>query len=534
MQYTWKLFKWNGGDISKRTELSQYLTVPIFLEKRLNERLSSGEVVLDGVPTLEYLMPFMPKTKLTVERWVDGRLEKYYDYVVDHDDVEHYAGCPEICCHRIYLIEPSVVAQGMHCDNFSLTYRLNDVTLDYKTVVPDGEKAVKSLKEIENNNKFERPEGEEKNNAWDYPHISNGTVYYENGYYYKWSDTSSIDGLLKRINGQQANTVKFTIPTLKCYANTESGSIFLFDCPVRCIVTRDTRINGVVQPKELVQVLNYLYTPGNIVQDRNDMYMYNSGGKAGLRYLSNEKVNHASIHYHLQIFRRTSLTGFPAIINTSIEETEKTVSFETTALTADEVNDKKEYVYSVTFTVSPYESGGLIQSYRKKCNITIHKPWDWWNNGVWGYSYSTTDENITSFQSDQARITLSFYATNLTTTIPTPFLLKGEPYNCYDLLRKAMLTCEDRLIDNSVTGLDEQTQDGIKYPIEPSEEWKAKLKQTKMYESVFEQKNLWEVITQLGYYLHVVPYLEFARDGEEKFILRQQDRKERWYEDDRI
>ena len=525
MKYIWKLYKWNNGDIAERTDLTQYLIEPIFLERRLNERLSSGEIVLDGVPTDTMLTPLSPKTKLTIERRF-GDIVDYYDYVVDHDDVEQYRGCPEYCCHRIHLIEPSVIAQGMHCDNFSLTYELNDVTLEYKTVVPSGAPVVKATREIPNNYRFERPVGAVQidANGWHYRRDYVGMLYYENSYYYQWSNTTDIDNLLQKLNGLEEQDIDFDIPTLKCYAHTEDGDIELFECPVRCRITRRTLIDGVEQSGSALTVVDHFYNPGITVQNRNDRYMYKSGGKAGLRNYPNDNYS-ANIgsepHATVILFQQSKLSNFPALINTSGAPTQKNVSFTTTKLTPEDQNNKLSYRYDVQFNIEPYESGSIVSGYRRQCVKTVHDG-TWWNPfDPATFAYKITAVSTSYKTSGDCQITLSFYAADQTTTIPTPFLLKGVPYNAYDLFRKAMLTCDTRVIDNSVTGLDEQADgNGIKYPIEVEENWANKLKQTKIYESVFENKNLWEVITQIGYYLHAVPFLEFARDGEEKFILR--------------
>ena len=50
------------------------------------------------------------------------------------DDVEEYLGASNLCCHRLFMTEPSVIAQGMHVDNIALTYELQDVTLNYKVI----------------------------------------------------------------------------------------------------------------------------------------------------------------------------------------------------------------------------------------------------------------------------------------------------------------------------------------------------------------------------------------------------------------
>jgi hypothetical protein len=105
-----------------------------------------------------------------------------------------------------------------------------------------------------------------------------------------------------------------------------------------------------------------------------------------------------------------------------------------------------------------------------------------------------------------------------------PFLMSGVKYNCYDLLRRALLTVDTQVIDNTLIGLDSMldenyVEQGIQYPILVSRAWNDRLKTATMYETMFEQKNLWEVLIQIGYYLHAIPYLEFADDGTDRFTL---------------
>ncbi|MCL2599232.1 MAG: hypothetical protein FWD76_04915 [Firmicutes bacterium] len=134
MQYYWTCHKWQDGQ--KTTDYTQYLGEPIFIEDRLDEQLDTGQITLEVMP-IESKDAFAPKTKFRLERYATKDytdVPRTWDYVVDHDDVELYAGYPSICCHRIHLIEPSVIAQGMHCDNIALTYELQDVDLNYRTI----------------------------------------------------------------------------------------------------------------------------------------------------------------------------------------------------------------------------------------------------------------------------------------------------------------------------------------------------------------------------------------------------------------
>ena len=89
---------------------------------KLDETLDSGEVVLKAMP-IATRNAFPPKTKFRLERYTTEDYTdtpRKWDLVVEHDDVEEYEGCPEICTHRVNLIEASVIAQGMHVDNIAL------------------------------------------------------------------------------------------------------------------------------------------------------------------------------------------------------------------------------------------------------------------------------------------------------------------------------------------------------------------------------------------------------------------------------
>ena len=137
MKYYWRVFLWEGG--SKSTEYTDNLIAPIFLEDKLDETMDTGEIILENMP-IATRKAFPPKTKFRIERYLNADYTgepKKWDMVVEHDDVEEYVGLPEICCHRIHVIEVSVVAQGMHTDNMALTYELQDVEMNYKTTQSD-------------------------------------------------------------------------------------------------------------------------------------------------------------------------------------------------------------------------------------------------------------------------------------------------------------------------------------------------------------------------------------------------------------
>lgn len=535
MQYNWKIFKWN--DANDRTDLTQYLIVPIFLELRCNEQLSSGQVTLDCVPTNFCSSPFAPKTKFTLERYVGESMDKYFDFVVDRDDVEFYSGCNEICCHRIQLIEPSVFAQGMHCDNFALTYELNDVTLKYKTIISSDEKAIPYNSEVVGR-LFQRPDWNYGTGSNDLPHgigwykdAGNFTTYYTNSYIYKWSGLEALDAFNASLNGQAPHDISFTMPIIKCYANNGTNVAYeLFDCPTRCRVYCQMLKNGLPSGSETL-VKSQLYNPPSVKNvDENDRFMYNIAGLAGLRgtktgQRSFRNASHLSVGS--KVFMEDEIVNLPAMINVNnINNSSREVAFSTMPLTEDDFNKELSYQYSIELVIEPYQSGAFIQQISYKCITVFDGGWFW---GLFGGDETTntvTLENQIMPAVTELSASVKFLCRNMAEKAPSnPFLLKGDKYKCFNLFRKAMLTCDTQILDNKQIGLDAMYDNngneiGIQYPIEVDDKWEHKMKDTVMYESVFENKNLWEVLQQIGNYLHAIPYLEFARNGKDRFVLK--------------
>lgn len=302
MKYFWRVWKWENGQKTK--ELTEYLSTPIYTEPHLDETLGTGEIILDPYPASERIA-FPPKTKIRIERYLTKDFSdspKIYDYMVDSDQVEEYVGCPEICCHRIELIDPSVVAQGMHVDNISLTRELNDNDLNYKTTISSTETVRLTKKEIIGNG-YERPNlkfgASGRNGTGWYKTLGSGSYKFTNSFRYVWSNTASLDNVLLNLNGlNDNNIVSFTIPTLTCQFLNQTVPETLFECPIRTKVVRTTLMNNQKVSNSEEIIVDHFYNPVNI-QNRNDYVMWNKNGKAGLKgedkslYLRNAPTENA-------------------------------------------------------------------------------------------------------------------------------------------------------------------------------------------------------------------------------------------------
>lgn len=522
--YHWRVFLWESGH--KSTEYTDNVVAPVFLEDKLDETLDSGEIILKSMP-IASKRAFPPKTKFRLERYITEQYSdtpKTWDMVVDHDDVEEYEGCPEICTHRVFLTEASVVAQGMHVDNIALTYELQDVTLNYKTVVGKSDSlADKGAITIANNGyqtpihsnpQIKIPEGEQSH-----------TYTFENSYYYRWSEYDALQALKYEQDGREARTIAFNIPTLKvqgCYQTGAWSDIFEMRTETKIVQRLYNKDGVVIEEKtifervcdrnqfesertdavykvfQLVPPAGYEYPPLRASATAIADYDYNDTG------LLCEIKKQFSDLYTEGMQRIAQNIGST---DTNIS-TDKSVSFQTAVLSEEQLNAGMYYEYEIVCVAkTPINTNVVPTYYARQCYVL---------NNSYGLHQNMLSPTTTTINTSMIYINAKFRIVDLSVTVEgDKFLASAEKYNCYDLVRKAMLTCDTQIFNNNTVGLET-----IQYPIVIDEETAAELRARTVYETTFEQKNLWEVLLQSGYYKHAIPFLDFATDGTDRFALK--------------
>ncbi len=512
--YYYKLFIWKNG--KKETDLTNYLLAPIFLEDRLNEELSTGEVILDAVPRELYPIPFAPKTKMRIERYRDKDFKdrlKYWDMVIEHDDIEEYTGCPQYLCHRIHLIEPSVIAQGMHVDNIALTYELQDVTTEYKTYRTDTTKVVPDTQNIEYYKKIHLNKVD-KSLTSEVSGVTKG--YFENSYAYNWDKadiTKLANAIKKEYNVRDEHTIEFDIPKLYCYGSSGSGEFDkqLFQIPVFARVIRYKTQNDTELYNTREVILEQESGPASITSANDDWY-YSDGKVAALRTID-KNANLKVLNYFKNIYSQDSVIS-------QVKEYKNHIKFTTPSLSVTEAEDKKKgYKYVVELRANPVNANGMIiyfsvETFTSSSLFVQKGEFKHYINEKTNPDniYINTDFQVHDMSSDKEYGNL---------------IKKGIKYSCLDLIRKALLTVDTQILDNNINGLDEfykdetgaEYQTGIEYPILIDPAWHDRLFTAKVQETVLENKNLWEVFLQIGYYLHAIPELKFAENGTDRFIL---------------
>lgn len=525
--YNFKIWLWKNGH--KHKEYTKYMVEPFFYEDRLDETLDTAEVILDSMPISEKTA-FPPKTKFRIEMYSDGDenpIEKY-DMVVEHDDVEEYVNAPDICCHRIHLIEPSVIAQGMHVDNIALTYELQDVTLNYRTTKSDelGETITGKLSG-KNRERYDRklvygtittkPEPE--------------TSYFENSYSYSWENYEELSNSNKLLDGTVEHKISFDIPKLKCFHFNGENLVELFEVSTITKVFR-RYIKG--DNVDWIEIAEYTNGPSVLPKNNNQsvcvipteiepdaMYFANI---RTLEYGLDTHGNPKDVKRSWYFFRGKFDTPITHIEENEVERIEITTEY------FSEAKIESGYGCEYKIEIYPKYTNCLLTYYKAK-----HTGYD--NGDVYGtllYCGKTAEctNEITYASVEDLTISAVFKCTNrFSIEESDPFLKKAEKYSCYNLLQKALLTTDTQMIyigEHALTSDRIQMYEELNYenkysPIIVDSNWVEKLKNTTMFESVFENKNLWEILLQIGYYLHAIPYLEFVEnlgnDDKDRLLL---------------
>lgn len=514
MKYQYKVFLWENGH--KSTEYTNNLIAPIFIEDRLNEELDTGEIVLDRMP-LSTKNLFPPKTKFRIERYLisdPNQLNKKWDMIVDHDDVESYLGSDDLCCHRISLIEASAITQGMHIDNIALTYELQDVSLNYKTYKEDFTK-LNDLVEVEDS-PVQAPIKQPNDASSDFEYSDGGRYnYFRNAYSFVWSNVDSIKGLTLNLSVNEVHTISFEIPTLKCQGCPNSSSyqdLFEMNTITRVWRTETSYNSPVGNTRTLI--LEKKFGPASF-QDVDNSAVFISGGQAFLRELS--YWNETMYSRQKDNFQSHFTIG-SCIAECSPSFSDKTVVFQTIALSDAEIEQGKGYYYEIECIADPVVQNAIFNYYSVSCfaESEYFLPQIGIGIGYWAYRSNRTSSEKNILQPSEISVKASFNVTDLSSeAVGGPMLKKGVKYSCYELLRKALLTTDTQLININEMGIDE-----IPYFLYVADSnWLNRLKTFKIQETILENKNLWEVLIQIGYYLHAIPFLEFSDDGTDRFVL---------------
>lgn len=434
---------------------------------------------------------FIPQTKFIIDFEQDGNVIDTIYRMVEEDTVTKPNLSTETYKHSISLIEPSVTAQKRIVDNISTTYRLKNVTLQRDIGLDLDElsgfnivgTSFKPIKAFGNN-------GLGGAGRTDYA----GKYFVFDGVPVWQSASSTFDNNKKYLDiAEFGSTAYITLPKLKLYGGIKNTTNFTSGLPVSIYYK-------VVERNELGEETGVV-SEGNIVEntDLSQVYQpfseeFGGWGNANKEWLV-DYVSGNTISRKQVYIRKYTDTSAP------------TPSYNTTPFTV-----KAGHSYSVLVTVANFTDNAPSLPYVG--GSTLKAQDDFFTNSIDYQFLSGTSGaircNEVLAQENTYSQTGEYFFYSQATKKET--FQQGEIYSAYSLLCKA--------IQNSYIGT---KQDGVssvslaQSPFYIDTKFEPELLSTNVIESFYHQKNLWEILLEVGYYIHAIPKIVFGDN--EKFKI---------------
>lgn len=514
-----KIFKYDSTQESngyKGEDYSKHILIGDSDVDNLDDTLDTYEITLTGLPCRE---EFDPTTKFIIEKWqevttkdVFGKLEtttslwKTWHLIVSTDTVSQpIMSDDSYFDHHLTLIEPAVEAQQRLVDNISVTYRLQDVSIDKEPTYGLNDTLNVNVDNAEYS-------GAVENYGW---HTKIGLDQYITGHKFLWVMptyyTVSIDGQSVtpswdiwnkfKFNqvvsyGQTSKVVQLPIPMLQCWGyfdDTTRLENFNCYCSIDIIISKYNVYNN-----SLIATDSYLVNPSNVFADES-VFNYD------------DKLSTSMYHFGHIVSRADPTTGStsPVFYVSKVAELGSTVNgiatssntFTSLINRVLSITVEPNYTYSIIIRRHVYTSlnytSKLIDNYP-----ALYCNWyqKWFVNGQEGLTWTNDNDPL---------ITTKFNVF-LEGEKGTILFQSAPPANAYDLFNKSQLASQMFFKDSNYT-VDETPK-----PFYLTNEDKQQLQNTQIIESFYSQQNQWQVLMDIGKYIHSRPVITFGENNKFK------------------
>lgn len=503
-----KLYLYNSTATDyKGADLSKYLAQGNSYTEDISQELDVGEITLYG---FSRKTEFDPSTKFIYEIWENGELKNTIHLVCDKDMVSlPQLSDSEYYDHHISMIEPSVLAQKRAVDNISTTYKLKDVNLSQQSTFTDEDE----ITSFTINNDISDLRG-------DFGYIVQGyTTTNIYGKYFAISGNIEVQRLSDDETSIKHNQdvddynigtaqnpnyqARFVLPHLQLFGGVSGTRNFQY--------IGDVSIDYTIKEYDRVQETPTNVWTGEIISNHNLSNASNIGNITMPSYINEWVVE--------DIQQRLGFNERQIFFRKYTDTTAQAPSYITQTITIVPTRE-----YEITITLHDFEenipSGDAPQglSYHKYTTESVSR---WIRNVL--TAYSGTGGNYWTTNTERAGINYEgvvgisrflFYNQDL---LSETIYQSSVPYSALDLLKKAIINSGN--YRKRTGGYSIFNFDPIRsvYPFYIDPNFEDELKATQVIENFYNQKNLWEIMLEVGYYIHAVPEIKFGEN--DKFLI---------------
>ena len=497
----------------------------------ITQELDTAEITLCGLTKKD---PFLPQTKFIVDIWEEINGQKVgetplqtFHWVVSKDMVEQpILSDDNYFNHHISFIEPSVIAQQRIVDNIAITYKLKDVNLEERPTFD----LTKQTTTISQSSEYNPTENFGKVEGGGGFLFSPMYTIHRFGKYFKlngdfkviYADDSQHNTYYNDYDDFDDNgthSIRFKVPKLEIYGGAENTKTFNYigDASIDCII-REYAEDGTT----LLNTTTQSFIT-NTPLSRN--YYIPKNGRVGSLFVLNGQYENLLDEWITEGINYKNTVDFGYVYKKYVDTTQQsTPTYITNPIT---VVANHKYVVEIAihsfdddiYYLAPHSLADSNRAYTYNGDTPTKK-----------VSYEAKDAEayiITPLYSGSYFIVNYDYSllTNKEITANTEYFIydinlksilyqSAIPYSALDLLSKAIMNSAIYDKKQDIFCGDIQQNDT---PFYVDDNYVSILSRTSVIENFYNQKNLWQIMVDVGNYIHAIPELKFGSD--DKFMI---------------
>ena len=480
-------------------DLSKYVGQGFSNAEDITQELDISDIVLYGYPQQA---EFTPETKFVIDVLEDDVIVSTLHRIVQKDLVNQ----PELADseyfdHHITFAEPSVVAQKRLVDNISATYKLKDVTLEELVAYPQDENAtmINQSSRYTPNDNF----GYVRNVGF-----TTTTYSWRWGKYFEYEGNIELldenDNVITKkyvdtalLTGQNGIKAKFRMPKLAIYGGLNNSKNFA--------KLGYASIDYLIEEFSLTDSNNPTNSwSGSFISNSNlgtnSNYYIPDSGEVGTQQFKSEWL--------LENRPYNKVGGNISVGKKQIKKYTQTNAQNPTYITP-EITVVADRQYKITISLheftdnvpdttyaEKYTGSSTLYVYNTHTNITGSGIY----SNITNYSFSINQSNSQQTQMNTLYITYDISTKRLV-------LSSSTPYSALALLQKAVMNCTLYEKQDGVYIADINNE-SVPFYVDP--DFIDELSETRIIENFYNQKNLWEILIEIGNYIHAIPEIVFG------------------------
>jgi hypothetical protein len=503
--FTIKIYKYDSTKDGYRGEdFSRFLSQGQDVTEDITQILDTSEITLFGLTTKT---AFEPETKFIVDILENGTIVETIHRCVSRDIVNQPVLSDETYFdHHISMIEPSVVAQKRLVDNIASTYKLKDVSLKEVPAFPDTTATFDFVK------KTFTPAKKFGNYKEEIPHIgtlSDEAIYNVSGKYFVVVDEPKIinnggetfetiyNNIEKFKNDEGTYSARFAIPKILifCGINHEKEFTSVGYASVDYTI-REYPLNSETISRQWTGAIisNSFLRPYAIIVPERDIL----NGEWIIEQTTAFGDGGTAEPFAYKYYKKYTDTSAPA-----------------PSYISQSIDIKKDCRYEVSFSLHQFDDNvpsdnSFVKKFTGAQPSYYQEYYYVFSSIAGGFSKPFVTNSYMTAQNTSGKASFVTYGIDTKEIVYS----SSTPYSALALLQKAIVNSG---IYEKKDGFYIADVNNSPIPFYIDDNFRDELSATAIIENFYNQKNLWEIMVEVGNYIHAIPELVFGTD--DRFMI---------------